>query len=1048
MTTPQHPRRPAFVFLLAALVTASGLGAAAAGGGLAGRIQNVVTGQYLNNARVSVKGTGIVAFTDQTGSYRLAGVPGGSAVLEVFYTGLDARQVPVTVTPGQVVELDVSLTSAARYGDDGTVQLDSFVVSTSRETDGEAIAVNEQRFAANIKTVVAADSLGDVMDGNVGEFLKFLPGITAEYDTESGGSVASVSVRGFPTSMAVLSSDGMQMSNTGNPQGSSRVFQFKEVSINNISRIEVTKVPTPSTPADSMSGSIDMVSKSAFERKNAQLRYSVSLAGIHHHLSLKQVPHTSDRMVHKVQPSFSFDYTLPVTKTFGLVVTGQSQNRWIEQERVPRGYNAAGTATGASFSQPFLQSFQLTSVPRANTRNSVGLRADWRVTPSGVLSVNLERGRFISDRAQASIGFTTGTNANPTPTSGTRLTYGPDFTIGATGRGGVTLMGTGASVIQQLDTKAASLRYRFDNGSWRVIAGLGKSNSAGGYNDTTGGRFRTLGITLMNPVRITFADIDEVRPQTIRAYDNSNREVDLYDLNNYRLNTANSTPRPIRDSLTNAKLDLRRTLDFLSFPAAVQIGGLDRVQVRDIRRQNMSWTYNGPDGNPATPDTPAPYGMTKYVNQPENYGFRNMPWVSLYTAWDAFQVNPTLFSKTPAQQLAEELFRINNSERMEENVSALYAQTELGLFHNRLKVLTGVRYEKTKVKGEGVAYDPDAVWRRNSDGTFARTTAGARIRRPEAGAVGSLEELSLLRQDRGFRAHRSYDGYYPSLHLTFNARENLLVRAAYAKTYGRPDYGDIIPNTTIDESDAADNTADPTAIPGRIDVRNTGLKPWSADNYDVSVEYYTEAGGLFSVGAFRKEITGFFGDAVKLATVQDLQALDLDPRYVGWQLSSTYNLPGVARVTGFEFNLRHSLRTLGPWGKYFQGFINGTKLQLNGDQDANFNGFIPESANWGFNFSRKPFAVMAKWNYRGEQRRNRVAALGADAFEYVKGRTTIDLNIDFQLRRDLFLYFNGQNILNVSEILYRYGSETPAYARRYQEMTHGVQLTLGLKGTF
>jgi hypothetical protein len=40
------------------------------------------------------------------------------------------------------------------------------------------------------------------------------------------------------------------------------------------------------------------------------------------------------------------------------------------------------------------------------------------------------------------------------------------------------------------------------------------------------------------------------------------------------------------------------------------------------------------------------------------------------------------------------------------------------------------------------------------------------------------------------------------------------------------------------------------------------------------------------------------------------------------------------------------------------------------------------------------------------------------------------------------------NILNVPEILQRYGSQTPDYARRYQEMTHGVQLTLGVKGTF
>lgn len=1016
---------------------------------ISGRVQNVATGQFLNNARVTVQGTDLVAFTDQTGTYHLPQVPAGAVILKVFYTGLDPQETILEARAGASVEQDFQLTSVTRYGDSsGVLKLDSFVVNTARETDGSAIAINEQRFAPNIKNVVAADSLGDVMDGNVGEFLKFMPGVTAEYDTESGGSVASVSVRGFPTSMAVLSSDGLQMSNTGNPQGSSRVFQFKEVSINNISRLEVAKVPTPATPADSMSGSIDLISKSAFERKDAQLRYSVSLAGIHNRLSLRPVPHTSDRKVYKVRPSFNFDYTLPVTKSFGIVVTGQSQNRWIEQHRVTRGYSATGADTGATVANPFLQSLQLTSVPRANTRNSLALRADWRPHRNGVLSLNGERSQFISDRSQASIGFTTGTNALPTPATGSRLTYGPDFTAGATGRGGVTLMGTGASVIQKLDTRAASLRYRFDDGTWRIVSALGQSNSEGGYHDTRDGRFRTLGIAMLNPVRVTFADINDVRPETIRVFDNANREVDINDLRNYRLNTAQSTPRPIWDSLTNAKVDVRRALGFMSFATALQVGGLHRSQTRDVRRESINWTYNGPDGNAATPDTPLPFAMTNYIGEKEAFGFSNMPWVSLYKAWDAFQANPALFSKTPAQLVAEETFRLNNSERLQEDVIAYYAQVEVNLWRNRLKLLTGVRLERTDTEGEGVRFDPDAVWLRNADASFARTGAGARIRRADAGATGSMEELRLTREERGYRATRSYDGSYPSAHLTYQVQENLLLRVAYAKTYGRPDFANIIPNTTIDEADENLDGADPSQLPGRINIRNTGLRPWTADNYDLSVEYYTPQGGLFSAGVFRKDIRDFFGDVVRLATEADLRELGLDPRYRGWQLSTQFNLASAARVDGVELNARHSLRKLGDWGRYLEAFANATKLELKGESAADFSGFIPESANWGLNFTRKPFAVLAKWNYRGLQRRNAIAGLGSDAFEFVKSRTTLDVNLDYQLRPNLFLYLNGQNVLNVPETLFRYGSETPAYARHYQHMTHGVQLTLGVKGTF
>ncbi len=1037
----------ALLSLLAAF-SAPARAAQPATGGITGRVQNLVSGLYLSNARVSVPGTELVAFTDQYGTYRLTNVPSGTATLEVFYTGLDTQRASVAVSAGGVVTQDFGLSSAARFGKGDVVRLDAFTVASARETDNDSIAINEQRFAPNIKTVVAADSLGDVMDGNVGEFLKYLPGITAEYDTESGGSVASVSVRGFPTSMAVLSTDGMEMANTGNPQGASRVFQFKEVSINNISRLEVSKVPTPSTPADSMSGSIDMVSKSAFERKTAQLRYSVSLAGIHNRLSLGREPHVSDEMIYKVRPSFNFDYTLPVNRDFGLVITGQVQSRFVEQQRSTKGYNTNAAGTGATVERPFLNSYQVISVPRLTARQSGAVKADWRPHANGVLSLNVERSRFIADRSNASINFTTGTAATPSVTPGVGLTFGPDFSAGATGRGGVALMGAGASVVQRLDTQAASLRYRFDDGTWRVIGGLGLSSAWGGYYDTNEGRFRTLGIALTNPARVTLGAVNTLRPYELSVFDSNNREVDWRNLGNYRLNTAQSTPRPINDGLRNAKLDVRRSLGFLPFPAAVQVGGLSRVKVRDVRRQSINWTYLGPDGNATTPDSPAPFGMRNYVNQPEFYGLSNLPWVSLYRAWDGFEANPGHWTKTPAQITTEEQFRINNSERLEEGVMSLYSQAELGLLQNRLRILTGVRFERTTAKGEGVAYDPNAVWVRTASGAFAHAANGARIRRPEAGAAGSLEEVRLTRTDRGFRANRSYDGYYPSVHVTWNLRENLLLRAAYARTYGRPDFTNLIPNATIDETDFDDNIPDPDNIPGRITVRNTGLKPWSADNYDLSLEFYTEQGGLLSAGLFRKDISDFFGNVVKVATAADLQALDLDPRYAGWRLSTTYNLGGIARVSGMEFNVRHSLAFLGAWGRALQVFANGTKLDLDGDKDAEFGSFVPESANWGFSWSRKPVTVMLKWNYRGTQQRSALPGVGADAYEYVRGRTPVDLNVDVQLRPNLFLYFNGQNIFDRPEILERYGSQTPGYARRYQEMTHGVQLTLGVKGTF
>ncbi|MBI5688935.1 MAG: carboxypeptidase-like regulatory domain-containing protein, partial [Verrucomicrobia bacterium] len=337
---------------------------------ISGRVLNVATGQYLNNARVSVRGTGLVAFTDQTGTYRLPAVPAGNVTLEVFFTGLDPQSAVVSVVAGQAVTRDFDLTSAARYGTGEVVRLDAFTVATARETDNDAIAANEQRFAPNLKNVVAADSLGDVMDGNIGEFLKYVPGVTPEYDYEDGTTVATVSIRGFAPHMVAISNDGAQMANTSNAMGDSRAFSFNQASINNISRIEVAKVPTPANRADSLSGSVNMVSKSAFERKSMQFRYNLNFAANSENFDLRRTPHTTDERIYKLKPGGNFDLTLPLGSRFGIVMTGAATERYAKLHYSYKTYNTSAAGTGATPGRPFLQTYRLLDSPRTLVRQS------------------------------------------------------------------------------------------------------------------------------------------------------------------------------------------------------------------------------------------------------------------------------------------------------------------------------------------------------------------------------------------------------------------------------------------------------------------------------------------------------------------------------------------------------------------------------------------------------------------------------------------------------------------------------------------------------
>jgi TonB-dependent receptor len=1033
----------AVLLLAVAVVFATSTVAAAAEstGSIAGRVRNIATGQYLNRARVAVRGTEHVVFTDEYGAFRIASLRSGAVTLDVFYTDLDPQAVTVNVPAGGVVERDIDLTSVARYG--GTtagavVRLDPFTVASQKETDAQAIATNEQRFAPNIKNVIATDAFGEVFNNSAGDFLKFLPGLSADYDN---AEVSTISVRGMGGDKTAVLFDGAPIV-TGANTGPSRAVEMRTQALNNVARIDVTKVPTPATPADTLAGSINLISKNAFERSGAEFRFGANLGATSNTLRLSRTPTSyKDQRIYKVKPGFDFDYTQPIGKNFGFVLTGVFNQKFNEQNISRKTWANSVTGGTASVANPFLQQFLIQDSPRYTNRSVYSLKADWRVTPNSVLTFGTRYGK----NTRASTGHTTatpsaGTNATSAIAGGTNLAYGPDFTLGATGRGALTVTGGWQYSVDY--TSSTSLGYRYDDGKWRLEANTSFSHSETLLPSTSRGHFNNVTAVNRVPVRVNFLNIGEDRPGVIEAYDNNNQPVDILDPANYRLSAATHDDRRHVLSSRHANADLRRRLDVFPFPFALQAGGLHRIQNVDARRESATFTFTGPD-----PDV-RPFLYDVYRDQELFNGFRNPIGINPAKAWQAYQANPALFTMTPAQIAAAENARLNASQFAEETVSAGYLQAEARLFKGRLNILGGVRYEHTGVTGEGLLFDPGAAFVRNSDGSFARNAQGARIRRPEAGAAGSIEETRLTRQERAFTGSRTYDGWFPSLHLTHNVSENLQVRLAWAQTYGRPNYPDIIPTANVQEADlTTGELADPNIAKGNINVTNTGLKPWTADNYDLSVEYYTPNGGVLSGGVFLKEISDFFANSVTLSTAEDVAAFGLDPRYVGWNIATTIN-SGSARVRGFELNARQSLAPLGKWGRHFTVFANATKLYLSGPSNAAFTSFVPETANWGFQFNWRRVSFSARWNYRGLNRLLPQPAFGSDGYQYIRARRILDISVAWQFSRHFSLVGAIGNALNDELTQLHYGSATPGYARRSLNSEYGSAISLGIRGRF
>jgi hypothetical protein len=147
-----------------------------------------------------------------------------------------------------------------------------------------------------------------------------------------------------------------------------------------------------------------------------------------------------------------------------------------------------------------------------------------------------------------------------------------------------------------------------------------------------------------------------------------------------------------------------------------------------------------------------------------------------------------------------------------------------------------------------------------------------------------------------------------------------------------------------------------------------------------------------------------------------------------------------------EFNIQHSLGFFGEWGNHIQTFVNATKLDLDATQGADFSGYVPETANWGFSVAFKPVTFMAQWNHRGQT--GRTAAPGPTVSTYDRARTTLDVNLDYQFTRRLSFFTNARNVTNVYHSTLVYGENTPDYARQRNVRNYGVQFGIGIKGTF
>lgn len=226
---------------------------------MTGVVTDSLRGGALRSVEVSVEGTALVTLTDANGRYELRDVPPGMVTVTVSMLGYERISREIAVEANRILTADFAL------------EINRTVVTVTGEPllEGQAKALNEQMSAVNIKNVVSADQIGRFPDPNAAEATQRVPGVTILRDQGEGRYVI---VRGTEPRLNATMINGERLPA---PEGDLRQVALDVVPADLLETVEVTKALTADMDADSIGGSVNLVTKAA----PAQPRLSLTLGG-------------------------------------------------------------------------------------------------------------------------------------------------------------------------------------------------------------------------------------------------------------------------------------------------------------------------------------------------------------------------------------------------------------------------------------------------------------------------------------------------------------------------------------------------------------------------------------------------------------------------------------------------------------------------------------------------------------------------------------------------------------------------------------------------
>lgn len=935
-----------------------------------------------------------------------------------------------------------------------------------------------KRFDAGVVDAITAEDIGAFPDTNLAESLQRVTGVSID---RTRGEGQYVTVRGFGPAFNLVTLNGRQMPTTG---GVSRSFDFSNLAVEGVSRVEVYKSGKADVPTGGIGSTINIVSTRPLEAPG--FNATVAASGMHD---------TSTETGDDITPELS----LLVSNTFLDDTVGVSLTA-VRQER----NNGAATASvggwrsftgdtdncwcsarpsewgGVPYDSATQQNRPLNPDERYSVPQNTGYEfAEWdRVRTNGQLTlqwapsenitatvdytyseVELER-TFTNYSAWYNFGgqetIWDGNNENASPLKYAEfnggggdfaMAAGSDATVAENKSAGFNLVWDVTDQLSLMfDYHDSSAEQRadspFGSASQLAIAAFSRDKTTT-YFDR--GELPVLSLELSDPL----SPDDMIVTGSVFANDYARMDIEQSRFGGSFDFDPDGFVKSVDFGVAFTEVNNR------SASAVVQRdawGGVtQRGAIADLLTEvSAAGRFDQVSGgnDPELQTTYYAYDMPALIARTE----------ALMASGDAQTFQAADMGDCGTGLCASSTF--STDRRTKEEQLAAYAQLNMGFDIGSVPVAIrlGVRYEETDIESQALAPLYDRVdW------------------------VGGNEFSAVQGQGDFTELSGSYDNLLPNLDIKANLTEDMVVRASFSTTMTRPNYADIQGGQTIDQLLRIDG--------GTGSRGNPDLDPFESDNIDLSFEWYYGDASYFSIGYFHKDVTNFIGfadfneplfnlehpgqgayaDEARAALGQGATSGEL----FDWILSNKAGSPGVDTVNGiisgqpgdalanfrviapinqdedtvdgWEVNLQH---TFGETGFGFIAnatVVNSDSGYDNTDLTQQFVvAGISDSANLVGFYENDWMSVRVAYNWRDDFLAGTGQAnVGSIPPTYVKEYDQIDIGAQFAVTDNLKLFIDAINVTDETVYVYGRSKGQPLFVGQ-----NGPRYNVGLRYTF